>query len=415
MTSPSDQTIDFGSTLAQLQNPQVWEYQSGTNRSCHDVVTATVAALQAPHDFPPLEAAIVPGDRVAIAVDPNVPSVEQVVEGAIRVLKQSAAGELEIVVSDEATDTTLESIAKIAGDGIPVTRHCCSKRECLRYLGADVEADPIYLNRWLVDADFVLPISAGRPLDTTCDSDLTGLFPAFADSRARRRYLAQDVDTALANQAATGKSEEPAWMLGIQIMISVIANHLGLASQILAGTPDAIRKQLAPVRQLPDEFPPAAPLVIASLDGDAQQQSWVNAARAVSAAARYTLPGGTIVLWSAIADSPSTVAVDALNESDGDDASTSGSDEDAEQEFPQWNADEAALRTLARVVEEHRLLIHSRLEREVVESLGFAAIDSTEQLSKLSQSFDACGILRAAQFAGTTIDSFKNKNGVRHQ
>ena len=405
MTSSNDQTIDFGSTLSKLQNPQVWEYQSESNRTCGDVAAETFASLQSPLDFPPLDAAIVPGDRVAIAVDPNVPAVDQVVAGAIRALQQSTAGEIEIVVSDEATDTTLESIARIAGDGIEVSRHCCSKRECLRYLGADEEADPIYLNRWLVDADFVLPIAASRALDTHCDSDLTGLFPSFADSRSRRRCLARHVGAVRSNQAGSPTSEEPAWLLGIQVMISVTANHLGLASQILSGTPDAIRKQRAPARRLPDEFPPSAPLVIASLDGGAQQQSWVNAARAVSAAARYALPEATIVLWSAIADTPSIVATEALDDSEGDDALSAGSDQEADEEFPPWNSDEAALRTLARIAEEHRLLIRSQLDRDLVEGMGFAAIDSSQQLIKLSQSFDSGGILRAAQFAGTTIDS----------
>ncbi len=97
-------------------------------------------------DFPPLEQAIVPGDRVAIAVDANIPSIAKVVEGAIRALRQAGAGEIEIVVSDEASETTLESVTRIAGDrDRSLARHAVRKRECLRYLGADEEADPIYL------------------------------------------------------------------------------------------------------------------------------------------------------------------------------------------------------------------------------------------------------------------------------
>ena len=405
MTASKQQTLDFSDTIRQLNHELVWEYETRTRRTCGDVAQETFACLQSPRDFPPLEQAIIPGDRVAIAVDANIPSIAKVVEGALRAVRQAGAGEIDIVVSDEASEMTLESIIRIAGDQTRVSRHECSKRESLRYLGADEGADPIYLNRWLVDADFVLPIAAVRTLDAVCDSDLTGIFPTFSDSRARARCLAHHAGAKAQNQDESNSSEQPAWLLGIQIMLCVTANHLGQAGEIFSGTPAAIRNQLVPAPRLPDDFPPSAPLVIAALDGDTQQQTWANAARAVAAASRCALPGGTIVLWSAIRDSLNSIAGEAVEDSPvEEDVDAAASQEEVEQEFPNWNPDGSASRTLTRIAEEYRLLIHCQLDNELVESMGCGVVESEEQLTNLSQSFDSCGVVRAAQFAGTTID-----------
>ena len=154
--------IQFQAKNSGLASSGVWEYDAGTNRTSRDVVGDTIQSLAAPDDFPPIEAAIVAGDRVALAVDPNVPDVEGVIEGAIRMIRSSPAGHIEIVVWDEATRATLDRIETAAGD-IPVIHHRCDIRDSLCYLAADVDAEPIYLNRALVEADFRASDCRGSP------------------------------------------------------------------------------------------------------------------------------------------------------------------------------------------------------------------------------------------------------------
>lgn len=420
MNSPTRLDVDFSDTLSKLQNDHLWEYQVNARRACPNVVEATQAALQRPLDFPPLEAAVVPGDRVALAVDPNVPEVEQVLDGVVRALSQAGAGEIDIVLSDEATDQTMRTVSEKLGDRIQVSRHLSVERASLRYLGPDEGAEPVYLNRYLVDADLVLPITAGRLHDPNFEHDMTGVFPAFADSRAKERYLQQqlraarlvgrdrDTQQPAANKVSKsqGSFDEPAWLLGVQVMVSVSANERGHVAQVLAGTPDAIRKAQAESRQVPDEFPPSAPLVIASLDGGPQQQSWINAARAAAAASRYTRPHGTIVLWSQIDQSLASsqgTPVSSAAADDQDDRSTqdAGPVRDDDDEFPDWDENRIAASVLDRIAEEYRLLIHSRLDQETIEAMGYGVVASEEQLNRLSQSQEACGVLRAAQFAGS--------------
>jgi hypothetical protein len=389
---------NFAETWSVLESKQVWQYETGTRNNCRDVPKQAFNALQRPDDFPPIEAAIVPGDRVAIAVDPNVPAVVEVIQGTMKALGQTDASEIDIVLWDEASEETLAAIQEEVGESTRVVRHQSSHRESLRYLAADDDADPIYLNRLLVDADFVLPIVAGRPLDASSNHDLTGVFPHFADSTSRNRHRAQQAAKRQDAKNDSAYLPETAWLLGVHILVSVTASTTGQAGEIIAGTPAAIRKKLTPSRRLPDEFPPPASLVIASLDGDAQQQTWCNAARAIKAASRYVQPGGTIVLWSAIEERPSG---QLLSLGDSEDSEWDDDDQPSD-DFPRWDASIDTARTLARIAAEYRLLIHSHLDDE---SMGLGSVASTEELARLSRSFDDCGVLRAAQFAGTTIDT----------
>ena len=146
--------INFQVKASGLASAQVWEYDAGTNRRCPDVAGDAARALSAPDDFPPIDAAIVDGDKVVLAVDPNVPNVDEVIQGVIRVMRSTPASQIEIVVWDEATDETLGRIRAVA-TGLNVIEHRSDNRETLSYLAADVDAEPIYLNRALVDADFV--------------------------------------------------------------------------------------------------------------------------------------------------------------------------------------------------------------------------------------------------------------------
>lgn len=400
--------INFADSIKALQSQQVWEYETGSRAACKDVAQATFTALQRPADFPPIEAAIVPGDRVALAVDPNAPNVADVVLGALRAVKSTEAGEVDVILWDEATDETVAAVRQVVGNLAETFRHSPTDRAALRYLGADEFADPIYLNRRLVDADFVLPIVAARPMDTLGGQDLTGIFPAFADSISRKRFLDSQTpgsDTSTRKGTASDPTLEPAWLLGVQIMISVVSRNRGDAGQVLAGTTESIRKQLKPTRRLPDEFPPAAPLVIASVDGDQQQQTWSNAARAVAAASRFAQDEGTIVLWSAISEPPSNRLLALMENAESkpepaEEVAERGDDED----FPVWDETVNVARTLARVALENRLLIHSQIDSEWIEGMGLGSVNSSDELTRLSQSFEACGVLRAAQFEGTTRD-----------
>lgn len=399
------QPVQFQAKQAGLESVDVWEYDAATKRTCRAVAEETVRALATPDDFPPIEAAIVPGDRVALAVDPNVPRVAEVVEGAIRMIRSTPAEEIEIVLWDEATKETLDAIEQVAGDYLVVV-HQSDSRESLCYLAADVDAEPIYLNRVLVDADFVLPIVAVRPADLGDRRDITGIFPSLSDSASRSRFN-DKIERGAASDAAMKSgntiAEEVPWLLGVQLMLCVSANSNGDAGEVWAGTLEAVAKKITPTLRRPDPVPPPATLVVAALDGDAQQQTWDNVVRAAEAAMLYAQPDATIVVWSTLAESPSGAlrSLDAVGLPDIDrEAIESMSEKPDKDALPTWDPSVSLASRLQRVLNQHRVMLQSRIDAELIEPVGLGVIQSAAELANLSRGFESCGVLRAAQFAG---------------
>lgn len=402
MVTSENRHVSFEEIVGNLQLPQVWEYDGGPKRSVSDVVKSAFAALQTPLDFPPLSAAIVPGDRVALAVDPNIPQIVEVIRGVLQAIQATAAGVIDIVLWDEATDETLAAIRREFGDAASVSRHQTDQRSELCYLAADEAGDAIYLDRVVVDADFVLPIISNRAMDRFCKHDLTGVYPSLADSATRNRHLVQ---MSRPERKIKERCEDQIpWLLGLSLVMNVTATTRGSAGEVTAGTVESIGKVVTPVRSAPDDFPPAASLVIASLDGDQQQQTWQNATRAVAAASRYVQPGGTIVIWSEIETEPSGELA-RLDEFDHEAEHAPATTVDQDGKFPDWNPLSSIAATLARIASEYRVVVHSRVSREQIESMGLGVVDTVDELNHLARSFESCGVLRAAQFAGGTVDA----------
>ncbi|MDG2222598.1 MAG: lactate racemase domain-containing protein, partial [Rubripirellula sp.] len=328
----------------------------------------------------------------------------EIIRGVLRALDETEASAVEIVVGDEADDQTVAAIQHEIGERTRVIRHESSDRSSLRYLGADEDADPVYLNRRLVDADLVLPIATGRPLDAGVPQDISGIYPFFADSASRARQRRNTFASTHSDDETLAHATQACVWLGAQFMLCAIPDHAGQVGEVLVGTPDAVRKRLAAVQPVDAEYPPAAPLLIASLDGGTQQQTWSNVARGFSAATRYVAPGGTIVLWTNLHELPVGCLLELGGEDPVDFDARMDAPVDAENEFPAWDASNGVARIIQGVAADHRLLIRSNLEDEVIESVGLAAIANSDELNRLIGKAESCTALRAIQFAGTTAD-----------
>ena len=402
MNSRESASIDFQQVMQTLPQ-QTWEYHFGSSTAVNDAALAVTNALSNPIEFPSLDLAIIAGDHVALAVDPNVPNLAEVLKSIIEFLTNTDAGRVDVVLWEEATDETVETLRKELKSATSVTKHAACDREQLRYMGADAGGEAVYLNRLLVDADFVLPVVCSRLLDKRLNNDISGIYPSFADSATRNRHW------------LTGGAEESdsqvAWMLGVCILMSITADSAGNLGTVSVGVPDVIAKTIYATKQNPADFPVAS-LVIASIDGGQQQQTWSNVARAAIAAAQHVQPDGTIVLWTALDQTPSgqLSKLDDFNFSAVDEDIRKSSTIAEEDVFPDWKPYDLLAHSLAKIASEHRILLRSHLDEEVVESMGLGVIELPDQLSHLCDGFDSCGVLRAAQFAGSaTCMSYQNE------
>ena len=384
------------------EEAQSWEYLSGGDRRTRDIAAAATAAVNHPEDFPPIQQVIIAGDVLAIAADPNTPHVDQVVAGVLQSLPLNQLQAVRVVLGEEATEATTaavrRAVAAVAAS-VEVVVHQPENREQLGYLAATESADPIYLNRHLIDADVVIPITVARPpgaLDPAMETG--GIFPAFADLQSQRR---RRVSVLRGERGRSKDAAQAAWLLGLQLVVMVMPTNDGDVHRVMAGTPTGLDRLNA--AQLESAWqrggPRQAELVVACLDGDQQQQTWENVGRALFVARDLVQPSGTIVIVSTL-DIPPDAAIGQLR-----DAQEGREDEVRKRLVKEAGRTALTATLLLDVQREGRVMLFSRLPDEQVELLGLGAISQSQSLSRLIDAHPSCGILRAAQFCGSAASS----------
>ncbi len=111
-------------------------------------------SLRTPLDYPTISDAILAGDHVALAVDPNVPRVAEVIAGVLEVLKSCRAGRVSIVLWSEASDSCYQSLTQrfqtAAADDFA---DWSTDQAWARKLGELLETNRVFLHSELDDAD----------------------------------------------------------------------------------------------------------------------------------------------------------------------------------------------------------------------------------------------------------------------
>ncbi len=282
-----------------------------------DPAVAMAAAFAEPLDFPPLDQAIIPGDRVALAVEHGLPQAPVLVAALIRTLLAAEPGPAEICVLQARADRDCrpdDVLAKLAADKrerVEFAVHDPHHRDSLCYLAADESGSPIYVNRRLFDADVVLPLGCLR-LDAVLGyygANAT-LYPAFSDQPTLDRFETTGIGaTADEITQRRHKADEVAWLIGAQMTIQVVPAAGGGVLDVLVGTSETVGRRGKELCEAAwsYEIPRRAELVVASIEGAAGQQTWENVGRALAAAARAVTDQGAIALCTELADEPSPV------------------------------------------------------------------------------------------------------------
>jgi hypothetical protein len=380
-----------------------------------DVAAATKAAWEAPLDFPPLPQAIVPGDRVVLALGPGVAQAAEVVAAIVPVLCEAAVepGDITVLrtVDDaEAGEPDPRSRLSAEHSNVQLAVHNPSEQDDLGFLAADEHGEPVYVNRRLCDADVVIPIGCLRPerppqADGHRQNGKAGLwndtlYPTFADSKTTKR-LANSGVPLTAGQAAQRRKQVDhlAWLLGIQATIQVVPAGGDAALRVLAGSPEAVfhaGRELCRSQWQP-EIPRRAKLIIVGISGSRPQQTWENVHRALEAAIELVEEGGAIVLCTEL-ESPPGRALKQLAESADTETTQSRLRKDR-------SADAAVARLLAEALDRVTVYLLSRLDEDAVTSLGLAYVARPDEINRLASHYDSCIVVADAQFVRPTLAS----------
>ncbi|MGI9458253.1 MAG: lactate racemase domain-containing protein [Aeoliella sp.] len=361
-----------------------------------DVRAATREALAAPHGFPPFVQALVPGDLVAIALGEGVRCAADVVRGIVDVLEQAGSRrDSIIVVTGDQVDAErlLPQLSDLVDEGCRFVGHDPTNDQSLCFLAA-VDDKPLLVNRELFDADVVVPVGCARLADAR---DYRGpydtIFPRFADIETIRQYAQGDaLDSPTAIATRRRQTDQAGTQLAAPLVLQVVPGHGATVAAVVAGAPDAVEKVIADQCQSLwlQQVEQRANLVVATLAGGPEEQTWHNVARALFAASRVADEDSSAVAICTELNEPPGEALQELMSAGGD-------LERAGQLGDHQSPDAAASWELYKALCRGPVFFMSKLDDETVEDLGMAPIASADELARLVKRSGSCVTLDEAQ------------------
>ena len=361
-----------------------------------DVVQATLTALQAPAGFPPISQAMVPGDQVVIAIGEGVRQAADVVRGVVSALEWAGAGResATVLVGTRQEAQQLRSqIPDLADGGCAVVSHLANDDDALCYLAA-VDDSALMINRKLFEADVVIPIGCGR---LTGVRDARGpyeaIYPRFSDLLTQQRYAQADaLDSPTASANRRRETDQAGWLLGAALVVQVVPARGGGVAKVVAGSPDEVDRlvETACKEEWGCQLPEPAKLVLASVSGREEEQTWDNVARALHAAGRIADLDDSAVAICTDLDCQPGEALQMLIASGGDldRAAKIGSTQ---------SPDAAAAWEIYKALCRGPVYFLSRLPDEEVEDMGMTPIANTDELARLAQHSHSCAVLNEGQ------------------
>lgn len=361
-------------------------------------------AISAPIEFPELALAILEEDLVAIALEEAVPQGFEIVAELVQwLLERPLRGEQITVVLSSADRHAIEQARDAidrrspgGGGVVRIVQHAASNHDQLEYIAAAKSADPIYIQRDLVEAAVVLPIYCIREPDTLSASDPYAMSPAFADAKTQQRWRLAWLDDNQQHLHQQSKlSREAGWLMGVQFAVAVVPASDGRITAIVAGDPqrvhqsasEQLREQRAKGNASPEDQEQRFELAIAAIDGGAEQQTWLNVARAVARADEMLHPTGRIIVCCDIARITDGVAQLASDDPD----------EQLEKELLGGNLQDAFPAAVLRSIQARRsIYLMAPISESEMEPLGIAYASKPSDIERLAQGASSVVLIHSA-------------------
>jgi nickel-dependent lactate racemase len=347
-----------------------------------DISALIAATLESPTDFPPLRQAVVPGDRVVIALDAQLTSAALILDPILSLLERAGVESESILI---VTTTPTDPVSTTADSTITQSVHDPDERDHIAYLATTRSGRRIYLNRYLTDADFVLPIGElGFVGDTGFRGPWSVLFPSMSDSHTLG---------ALRTGATVDESEEVSWLLGSQFHIGILPGKTGLL-KIVAGQQEAVRRE--GIRAIEDawKFQPSRPVevVVAGVGGPSHPGDMQSIAAALANARRAVRRGGKIAILSRSPGSLGPALRKLAPIDDPRSASKQLRGLEAQEDY-------VSAKQLADAISWADVYLLSSLGEELTEDLAMIALAKPEESRRLVATAESCLFLSAADKA----------------
>jgi nickel-dependent lactate racemase len=363
-----------------------------------DPTEATIAALAAPIEYPPLWAGIVPGDRVTIALDETTPCVAAIVRGAIKSFERAGveSDAITVVSSDEgAIQICRDACAIEQANGVKFTVHDPNDEKNLCMVGMTKGGVPLVVNREIFDADVVLPIGCVR-LDGR--GAYESLFPRFSDAESIGRYRTPTYLESAAEQAERKRETNQAgWLIGVPMVVEVVPGNGESVAHVLAGEPTAVARESQDLARdrWSLESPQQVSLMIATIGGGPEAHNWTSVGRALAMAEKLVADGGAVAICSNLSEPPGPSLGRLIGNPDWDKVERKTSHEHEVDSWPAWQ--------LARALQRGPVYFLSQLDEETAEDMGLAPVASIDEIVRLAERHESFMVVEDSQNAIVTL------------
>lgn len=273
------------------------------------------AALVSPLEFPSLAQAIVPGDKVVIALDRGTPEAPVLIREIYQVLRRGDVAPEDILIlqppslSGQTATDPRGALPEEDRSQVQWRIHDATNAKGLAYLSSTVSGERIYLAKELVDADLVLTVG---PIEFDPIAGYRGggsvLYPGLSNVEAIARVHGQGHQELGPDDERPLRQviDEVSWLLGVQFSLQVIPGEGSGASAVLAGLDTAVMQQGKTL--LNSSFlirtPTRVPIVLLAVDADAGGEHWGQIGAALATARNLVTRGGKIIVLSELSAEP---------------------------------------------------------------------------------------------------------------
>ncbi|QDU07307.1 lactate racemase domain-containing protein [Gimesia aquarii] len=276
-----------------------------------DVPLKTQHVLNNPLELPPLDLAVIPGDKITIVVDRETPVVDEIINSVWDFFSDCGIEAADVTIL-QAQSGSLNLQQKLMDSVNPELKqdaqwviHEPESKEGLGYLGTSASGERIYLSKHLLEADFILPIElvSYDPLIGYAGGGSL-LYPEFSSQEAviKSRGQSHRELTPAESRPLRQLIDEVGWMLGLQYSLQVIPSAGQGASEIVFGGIEATFRK---GKELLDQYWKLEPsykaeVVVVAVECGPAGHAWTQLGRVLETARNLVSQDGRIVLLTEI-------------------------------------------------------------------------------------------------------------------
>ncbi|MFH1302852.1 MAG: lactate racemase domain-containing protein [Planctomycetota bacterium] len=276
-----------------------------------NVLLKTQQALNNPLELPPLNLAIVPGDKITVIVDDQTPAVSEILNSLWNYFSGCGieAGDVTILQSPSAQSDLQQklkdAVAPELQEKAQWITHDPEAKETHGYLGTSAGGERIYLSKHILEADFILPIElvGYDPLIGYVGGG-SSIYPGFSSQEAivKSRGQSHRELTPAESRPLRQLIDEVGWMLGLQYSLQVIpASGSGVSEIVFGSSEAAFRKS----KELLDQYWKLQPsykseVVVIAVEGGPAGHHWNQLGSVLETARNLVTQDGRVVLLTQI-------------------------------------------------------------------------------------------------------------------